>query len=554
MDPKSAMADDVESNASAPAEGTMPNENENRPTIVSQRGGEEAREAFLHMMNAWYTKFVHTNPNAPPSPPPPIPQPIYVAPQVVEVLSCTPEECMKCVVSLLRDSAYQWWNTLVPVVPRERVTCEFFQEEFRKKYISQRFIDQKRKEFLELKQGKMSVIEYKREFSSRNKAQTTLVTSIRNIRSNRPECPQCSRRHPGECRAHENACFKCGSQDHYIRECPEMMKEEKTQYARSDSIVRGRPQKNPGSGASSKSNHREQAARPEGRAPMRTYAIRTREEASSPDVITESTEFMIKVSNPLGKSVLVDKVCKNCPLMTRGHHFKANLMLVPFDEFDIILGMDWLTTHDVIVNCGKKYIELRCENGDILYVESDEQYRSPVVISHMTTQRIAPTKLKELKAQLQDLTDKGFARPSCSPWSAPVLFVKKKDGSMRLSIDYRQINKVTVKNKYPLPRIDILFDQLKGTTVFSKIDLRSGYYQLRVKDSDVPKTTFRTRYGHYEFLVMPFGLSNAPAVFMDLMNRIFRPYLDKFMVVFIDDILIYSCDESEHVEHLRTVL
>ncbi|KAK5775521.1 hypothetical protein PVK06_043419 [Gossypium arboreum] len=168
--------------------------------------------------------------------------------------------------------------------------------------------------------------------------------------------------------------------------------------------------------------------------------------------------------------------------------------------------------------------------------------------------RMALTELKELKAQLQELTDKGFVRPSFSPWGAPVLFVKKKDGSMRLCIDYRQLNKVTIKNKYPLPRIDDLFDQLKGATVFSKIDLRSGYYQLRVKESDVPKTAFRTRYGHYEFLVMPFGLTNAPAIFMDLMNRIFRPYLDKFVVVFIDDILIYSRDESEHAEHLRTIL
>ena len=168
--------------------------------------------------------------------------------------------------------------------------------------------------------------------------------------------------------------------------------------------------------------------------------------------------------------------------------------------------------------------------------------------------RMAPTELKELKSQLQELTDKGFVRPSFSPWGAPVLFVKKKDGSMRLCVDYRQLNKVTIKNKYPLPRIDDLFDQLKGATWFSKIDLRSGYYQLRVKESDVPKTAFRTRYSHYEFLVMPFGLTNAPAVFMDLMNRIFRPYLDRFVVVFIDDILIYSKDETEHAEHLRIVL
>ncbi|KAG8499272.1 hypothetical protein CXB51_005728 [Gossypium anomalum] len=125
---------------------------------------------------------------------------------------------------------------------------------------------------------------------------------------------------------------------------------------------------------------------------------------------------------------------------------------------------------------------------------------------------------------------------------------------MRMCINYRQLNKVTIKNKYHLPRIDDLFDQLKGATVFSKIDLRSGNYQLRVKDSDVPKTTFRTRYGHYGFLVMPFGLTNAPTIFMDLMNQIFRLYLDQFVVVFIDDILIYSHDETEHADHFRLVL
>ncbi|KAA3466848.1 DNA/RNA polymerases superfamily protein [Gossypium australe] len=345
-----------------------------------------------------------------------------------------------------------------------------------------------------------------------------------------------------------------------------MMKEENTQNTKSESVVRGRPQRNPGSGASGRGIPREQAARPEGRAPARTYAIRAREEASSLNVITgtfslhdtkvialidprsthsyicmklvsimsmpiESTGFVIKVSNPLGKSVLVDKVCKDCPLMIRSHCFKVNHMLLPFDEFDIILGMDWLTNHDVGVNCGKKNIELRCKNGDNLHAESDEQDRSPVMISQLSAQRyvrkwyeaylafvmnaketeskiefvpivceyldvfpeelpglpqvrevefgielapgtvpisitpyrMAPTELKELKAQL----------PSYSLWGAPVLFVKKKDGTMTLCIDYRQLNKVIVKNKYLLPRIDDLFDQLKGATVFSKIDLRS---------------------------------------------------------------------------------
>nr|GEW41324.1 putative reverse transcriptase domain-containing protein [Tanacetum cinerariifolium] len=141
-----------------------------------------------------------------------------------------------------------------------------------------------------------------------------------------------------------------------------------------------------------------------------------------------------------------------------------------------------------------------------------------------------------------------------SSWGAPVLFANKKDGSFRMCIDYRKLNKLTVKNRYPLPRINDLFDQLQGSSVYSKIDLRSGYHQLRVCEEDIPKTAFRTRYAHYEFRVMPFGLTNAPAVFMDLMNRVCNPYLDKFMIVFIDDILIYSKNKKEHEEHLNLIL
>nr|GFA03465.1 hypothetical protein [Tanacetum cinerariifolium]GFA03475.1 hypothetical protein [Tanacetum cinerariifolium] len=161
--------------------------------------------------------------------------------------------------------------------------------------------------------------------------------------------------------------------------------------------------------------------------------------------------------------------------------------------------------------------------------------------------------LEELSGQLKELQDKGFIRPSSSPWGAPVLFVKKKDGSFMMCIDYRELNKLTVKNRYPPPRIDDLFDQLQGLHFFSKIDLRSGYHQLRVYEDSIPKTTFRTRYRHFEFTLMPFGLTNAPVVLMDLMNRVCRPYLDKFVIVLIDDILIYSKTREEHVEHLRFI-
>jgi hypothetical protein len=168
--------------------------------------------------------------------------------------------------------------------------------------------------------------------------------------------------------------------------------------------------------------------------------------------------------------------------------------------------------------------------------------------------RMPPAELAELKKQLQELLDKGFIRPSTSPWGCLALFVKKKDESLRLCVDYRPLNAVTIKNKYPLPRIDVLFDQLVRAKVFSKIDLRSGYHQMKIRASDIPKTAFSTRYGLFEYLVMSFRLTNAPAYFMYLMNSVFIPELDKFVVVFIDDILVYSRNEDEHTMHLHIVL
>ncbi|GJZ64635.1 putative reverse transcriptase domain-containing protein, partial [Tanacetum coccineum] len=219
--------------------------------------------------------------------------------------------------------------------------------------------------------------------------------------------------------------------------------------------------------------------------------------------------------------------------------------------------MDWLAkNHAVIVydeKIAQKYIKKGCQLflAQVMVKETKDKSKEKRLEDVLT---VSPSEIEELSAQLQELSNKGFIRPSSSPWGAPVLFVKKKDGSFRMCIDYRKLNKITVKNQYPLLRIDDLFDQLQGSSVYSKIDLRSGYHQLIVRDEDIPKTAFRTRYGHYEFQVMPFGLTNAPAMFMDLMNRVCRPYLDKFVIVFIDDILIYSKTKEEHDAHLRLIL
>ncbi|GKA74904.1 putative reverse transcriptase domain-containing protein [Tanacetum coccineum] len=223
-----------------------------------------------------------------------------------------------------------------------------------------------------------------------------------------------------------------------------------------------------------------------------------------------------------------------------------------------VIGMDWLVDQDAVIVCGKKVVHIPI-NNKMLVVEGDRvEFKIELVPGAApvtrASYRLAPSELKELADQLQELSEKGFIHPSSSPWGALVLFVKKKDGSFRMCIDYRELNKLTVKNRYPLPRIDDLFDQLQGSSVYSKIDLRSGYHQLRIREEDIPITAFWTRYGHYEFQVMPFGLTNAPAVFMDLMNRVCKPYLYKFVIVFIDDILIYSKNKEEHEKHLKIIL
>ncbi|GJS39182.1 putative nucleotidyltransferase, ribonuclease H [Tanacetum coccineum] len=317
-----------------------------------------------------------------------------------------------------------------------------------------------------------------------------------------------------------------------------------------------------------------------------------------PSVISPGYEIEIAS----GIKVETNKIICGCRLELEGHTFIIDLIPFGYGSFDVIVGMDWLSKMRAKIVCYEKIVQISLSNRDILEVHEERlegnlkqlktmkvnkpkledipvvrefpgvfledfsglppsrevEFRIDLIPGAMlvakSPYRLAPTEMQELFNQLKELQEKGFIRPSSSPWGAPVLFMKKKDGSFRMCIDYRELNKLTIKNRYPLPRIDELFDQLQGSWYFSKIDLRSGYHQLRVREEDIPKTAFRTRYGHFEFTVMPFGLTNAPAVFMDLMNRVCRPYLNKFVIVFIDDILIYSKSKEEHKVHLKFIL
>ncbi|GJT48034.1 putative reverse transcriptase domain-containing protein [Tanacetum coccineum] len=265
------------------------------------------------------------------------------------------------------------------------------------------------------------------------------------------------------------------------------------------------------------------------------------------------------------KIIGVNTIIRGCTLNFMNHPFNIDLMSVPLGSFDVIIGMDWLTKYHRVIICDEK---IGCDvfTEHITTKEAkDKSERKrlkdvPIVrdfpdVFPEDLPGIPPARQVEFQIDLLPGAAPVARAPyRFSPWGAPVLFVKKKDGSFRMCIDYRELNKLTVKNRYPLPRIDDLFDQLQGSSVYSKIDLRSGYHQLRVREEDIPKTAFRTRYGHYKFQVMPFGLTNAPAVFMDLMNRMCKPYLDKFVIVFIDDILIYSKNKEEHEEHLKLIL
>src|SRR4051812_37585731 len=305
---------------------------------------------------------------------------------------------------------------------------------------------------------------------------------------------------------------------------------------------------------------------------------------------TENIGCHIKVSSP-GGDMIVSLGCRDLVIEFGKHKFPVSLIILDSQGLGVILGMDWMTKYEGVPDCANRTVTLTTpDNKSIRFKSNFESKGSKlnslkgVIIDSVLIVREYPDvfpeellgmppdrdveflidllpgsgpiakrpykmsidELKELKKQLGERLQKGFIQPSSSSWGAPVLFVEKKDRSQRLCIDYRSLNEVTIKNKYPLPRINDLFDQLEGARVFSKIDLRSGYFQLKIREQDIPKTAVTTRYRLYEYTVMPFGSTSAPAYFMNMMNNVFMEFLVKFVVVFIDDILIYSKSKEEH--------
>ncbi|GJZ64656.1 putative reverse transcriptase domain-containing protein [Tanacetum coccineum] len=387
------------------------------------------------------------------------------------------------------------------------------------------------------------------------------------------------------------ACYECGSTDHVRSACPILNKAQGPEENHPNQVAAN----NRGQG------HRNQGNQARGRA----FMFGAEEARQDPNIVTGtftlnnhyastlfdsgadysfvSTTFIPLLGlepNELGfryaieiasrQLVEIDKVIKGCKLEIEGHVFDIDLIPFGHGSFDVIIGErpeekarffmgakagDKKQNEIVMV---RNFPEVFPDDLSGLSPIREIEFRIELIpgstLVAKSPYRLAPSELEEFSGQLKELQDKGFIRPSSSPWGAPILFVKKKVGSFRMCIDYRELNKLTVKNLYLLPRIDDLFDQLQGSQFFSKIDLRSGYHQLRVHEDDIPKTAFRTRYGHFEFTVMPVRLTNAPTVFMDLMNRVCRPYLDKFVIVFVDDIFIYSKTREEHIEHLRLVL
>nr|GEZ64791.1 hypothetical protein [Tanacetum cinerariifolium] len=278
------------------------------------------------------------------------------------------------------------------------------------------------------------------------------------------------------------ACYECGSTDHIRSACPRLNRAQGAKGNRPNQVVAN-------DGSQGRGNQRNQAR----------------------GIKPSELGFRYEIEIASGQLVKIDKVIKGCKLKIEGHVFDINLIPFGHESFDVIKGMDWLSSHKAKIICNEKVVRIPLLDGKVLRVLRE---RSKEKVRLLMSAKASDKKQGEIvvvRDFLKELQDKGFIRPSLSPWGASVLFVKKNDGSFRICIDYRELNKLTVKNRYPLSTIDDLFDQLQGSQFFLKIELRSRYHQLRVHEDDILKTTFRTRYRHFKFIVMPFNLTNAPA-------------------------------------------
>ncbi|GJZ26245.1 putative reverse transcriptase domain-containing protein [Tanacetum coccineum] len=375
-------------------------------------------------------------------------------------------------------------------------------------------------------------------------------------------------------------CYECGRPGHFRKDCPKLMSQNRGNQARNKNGKNGNKTVNQTGGNEATTKAYAiggGGANPDSNVVMGTfllnncYASTLFDSGADKSFLSSTFSALLDVApSTLYTSYVVELVdgrisetnvvIRGCTLGLLGHPFDIDLILVELGSLDIIIGMDWLAKYHAVIVCDEKVVcipyedkktkdkskEKRLEDvsivreflkvfpGDLPGLPPARQVEFQVDLVPGATlvaraqYRLAPAEMQELSTQLQELSDKGFIRPSSSPWGA--------------------------LNRYPFLRIDDLFDQLQGSRVYSKIDLRFGFHQLNVREEDILKTTFRTRYSHYKFQVMPFGLTNASAVFMDLMNHVYKPYLDRFVIVFIDDILIYSKSKKEHEGHLRLIL
>ncbi|KAA3470529.1 ATP-dependent zinc metalloprotease FtsH [Gossypium australe] len=561
---------------------------------------------------------------------------------IMDDLDFTVEEKLKGVVSLLRDEAYQWWLTVKEGTAVDRIDWDFFKESFQGKYVGASYVDAQRKAFLNLVQGSKSVVEYEAEFLRLSRYARGMVATEyerseevkrterqerdkdrgKNKRSFGPSgssgnfqkrprtdgparaptgqnrsCPSCGKAHYGECRRKTGGCFRCGSTEHLIKNCPQVDQVQPTgrgfdQNRRGDQpgprgrgVARGGNGAGQGRGAPSRGVGNVDAGQP-----GLVYAAHRWEDGDAPDVITgtfliaenpflalidvglthfyiacsvsetlsidsERTTRKMTVISPLGQSRVVDKLFRDVPLETQGVVFLADLMELPFGEFDLILGMDWLTKHCAKLDCGtKRMVLITPEGRKVAVLGEGRNYLSNVVSA-----------LKAVK----------MIRKGCNAFLAFISALDAKEvtvNEVRIVKDFTDVFPEQLPRLLPNREVEFGIELFLGTAPMSITPYRMApmelvelkaqiqelldrvYHQFKVKEGDIHKTVFQTRYGHYEFLVMSFGLTKGAAAFMDMMNQVFQPYLDRFVVVFIDDILVYSKSEEEHDAHLRIVL